>query len=419
MIARQKVEQARECALRLLKAGRNEVERGLELHRDAVVVETYGFGPGGNDPARILAAIRAGASGGELQDIIEDVAMTSYVRRPEKLEEFKELWEASGVTCIMRNTGEEGQEPARIMRRLAHYVYVTDSLKDFLPKALTPADIRLAKRESRHCICLTCNGVPLTQDWFSIAEELRFISLFYQLGCRMMHLTYNRRNMLGDGCGEAANGGLSDFGRQAVAEMNRAGVIVDVAHSGWQTSLEAAKVSKKPVVASHTSCAALQRHIRSKPDEVMRAIAEGGGLVGICAIPAFLGRTGDINALLDHVDYAAKTIGTDFIGIGTDVGVSLSLSEEEKKLDESVAKEFPRANRRSFESLWQKDDPLFSPEWRKPDQTLSLAWTNFPLFTVGLVQRGYKEEDIRKILGGNMLRVMEAVLPEADKNNAD
>ncbi|MFA7160278.1 MAG: dipeptidase, partial [Kiritimatiellia bacterium] len=82
MAAINHIDQARQCALELLKPTEKDKQRGLELHRDAIVVETYGFGPGGNDPARILAAIRAGASGGELQDIIEDVAMTSYVRRP-------------------------------------------------------------------------------------------------------------------------------------------------------------------------------------------------------------------------------------------------------------------------------------------------------------------------------------------------
>ena len=78
--------------------------------------------------------------------------------------------------------------------------------------------------------------------------------VFFQLGIRMMHVTYNRRNLLGDGCAEPANGGLSDLGRAAIAEMNRVGVIVDVAHSGWRTSLEAAKASQKPMVASHTVC---------------------------------------------------------------------------------------------------------------------------------------------------------------------
>jgi membrane dipeptidase len=96
-------------------------------------------------------------------------------------------------------------------------------LKPFLTKATTPNDIDLVKKDGRHCLYLTGNGVPLPQDWISVEEELRTIRVFFQLGIRMMHVTYQRRNMLGDGCAEIANGGLSDFGRQAIAEMNRQG----------------------------------------------------------------------------------------------------------------------------------------------------------------------------------------------------
>src|SRR5690606_35830290 len=155
-------------------------------------------------------------------------------------------------------------------------------------RATLPEDIEAAKSAGAHCLYLTGNGVPLAQSWNNVDEELGFVRLFFQLGIRMMHVTYNRRNMLGDGCAETANGGLSDFGRAAMAEMNRVGVIVDVAHSGWQTSLESAKVSKKPMVASHTTCNALNHHIRAKPDEVIRAICDTGGLIGLCWIPQFL-----------------------------------------------------------------------------------------------------------------------------------
>jgi membrane dipeptidase len=200
--------------------------------------------------------------------------------------------------------------------------------------------------------------------------------------------------------------------------MNRIGIIVDVAHSGWRTSLEAARVSGKPIVASHTVCAALNRHIRSKPDEVIRAIVDGGGVIGICAVPAFLGRNGDINALLDHIDYMAKTFGPDCVAIGTDVCENLSPSRPDNELSAQLTGEYPKS-RRSFESLWPPDDPLFSPDWNKKEQLLSLAWGNFPLFTVGLVQRGYSDADIQKILGGNMLRVFDAVLPDTEKNIAN
>ncbi len=148
--------------------------------------------------------------------------------------------------------------------------------------------------------------MPIPQDWNSVEEELRDIRIFFQLGIRIMHLTYNRRNMIGDGCAEPANAGLSDFGRAVVAQMNHVGVIVDVAHAGWQTSLEAAQVSKRPMVSSHSGCCALNRHYRCKPDEVIGAIADTGGYIGICCIPAFLGGSGDISSVLDHIDYVIK-----------------------------------------------------------------------------------------------------------------
>ena len=115
------------------------------------------------------------------------------------------------------------------------------------------------------------------------------LKIFYQLGIRMMHLTYNRRNMIGDGCAEESNAGLSDFGRAVVKEMNRLGIIVDVAHSGEKTSLEAARLSDRPVVASHSGARALNDHFRCKSDELIKAICDTGGYIGVCCIRA-LGR---------------------------------------------------------------------------------------------------------------------------------
>ena len=213
-----------------------------------------------------------------------------------------------------------------------------------------------------------------------------------------MHLTYNRRNMIGDGCAEKANGGLSDFGRTVIAEMNRVGVIADCAHSGWQTSLEAAQVSTRPMVASHSTCGGIYPHIRSKPDEIIKAIADTGGYIGICCIPRFLRGDGDINAFLDHIDYVVKKFGADHVAIGTDVAYSSqNTGEENRKVTTR-----PRQRTR-FASLWPADDYKTTAA-----ATQSLAWTNWPLFTVGLVQRGHSDEVIQKIIGGNVLRVARA-----------
>jgi membrane dipeptidase len=250
------------------------------------------------------------------------------------------------------------------------------------------------------------NGVPLSQDWVSVQEELRYIRIFFQLGVRIMHLTYNRRNMIGDGCAEPSNAGLSDFGREVVREMNRVGVIVDVAHAGWQTSLEAAKASEKPMVASHSGCCAVNAHIRCKPDDVIRAIVDSGGYVGICCIPAFLGRGGDIHALLDHVDHVAQTFGTNHVTIGTDTAYTSRHAAAERRKVPQRQRGRPR-----WAYFWPPG--ALGGESEDPGARQSLAWTNWPMFTVGLVQRGYTDEDIRKILGGNMLRVAKAVFPES------
>lgn len=397
------MQQARETALAILKPSARELEHGLRLHAESVVFDAYAFSPrAAIDGEALAAAVEAGASDLELQDLREEMSMTRYVTDPVEQQEYREAWRASGVTCIFQNAGEEGQDPLRLMKRLARFTYATDLLRGFVSKAAVPDDVVEAKRQGRHCLYLTGNGVPLTQQWVSVPDELRYLRVFYQLGIRMMHLTYQRRNMIGDGCGEKSDAGLSDFGRAVIGEMNRVGVIPDCAHSGWRTSLEAAQVSRKPVVASHTTCAALDSHphARSKPDNVIRAVADSGGYVGICCIPRFLRGSGDLAMLLNHIDHAVRKFGVDHVAIGTDIAYSSQNSTAERR---KVPRLRPR--REEFRSLWPADDFRETPSMRE-----SLAWTNWPLYTVGLVQRGYSDEDIRKILGGNVLRVARAAL---------
>jgi len=392
---------AREVALDLLKPSSAELERGLELHAQSVVFDAYGFAPRAAVDGDALAELVAQrCSYLEYKDAREDMSMTRCVSAPAEQAEFLDAWRAAGVTCIFQNAGEEGQGVMMLLKRLSRFTYMTDMMKEFCSKAATPDDVVAAKEAGRNCLYLTGNGIPLTEQWESVQGELRYLRVFFELGIRMMHLTYNRRNMIGDGCAEKANGGLSDFGRTVIAEMNRVGVIADCAHSGWQTSLEAAQVSTKPMVASHSTCGGIFPHIRSKPDEVIKAIADTGGYIGICCIPRFLRGTGDINAFLDHIDYVVKKFGADHVAIGTDVAYSSqNTGEENRKVGTA-----PRQRTR-FASLWPADDYKTTPS-----ATQSLAWTNWPLFTVGLVQRGHSDEVIQKIIGGNVMRVARAAL---------
>ncbi|HZO54234.1 MAG TPA: membrane dipeptidase [Bryobacteraceae bacterium] len=394
------IQASRDAALAVLKPSVKQLEHGLELHAQSLVVESYGFSPrSAIDGAAMRKAIEAGAGKQELDDLHTEFLLSRVANDPTQREEYLTAWKASGVTCVLQNAGEESSTPLRILKRLAYITHLTDMLRGHVARAAVPDDIEAAKKQDRHCLYLTGNGVPLAEEWNSVPEELAYVRLFFQLGIRMMHLTYNRRNVLGDGCAEPANGGLSDLGRAAIAEMNRVGIIVDVAHSGWQTSLEAAKASSKPMVASHSGAVEVHRHIRSKPDEVIRAIADTGGYVGVYSVMSFLGRSGDLNAMLDHIEYLVKRFGAQHVAIGTDLAyIPMSAAAEYKKMD-------PRPKARpSYEALW----PPGALDNRSHP---SLAWTNWPMFTVGMVQRGIPDAAIQQILGGNVMRVARAVWP--------
>ena len=402
----EQIKKAREVARGILQPRAADLERGLALHRESVVVESYGLGlMAPVDGTRMAAAIAAGASGLELQDMGEDMRMSRWAEVPELREEFEAAWRAAGVTCTYQNAGEEGNDPLRLIKRLARHTYVTDMLPQLMARVVRPADIEAAKAAGKICRYMTGNGIPLAGDQNNVAEELRYIRVFFQLGVRMMHLTYNRRNPIGDGCAEPADAGLSEFGREVVREMNRVGVMIDIAHTGRQTSLDAVEASERPVVVSHSCAHRLNAHIRCKDDELIRKVVAGGGTMGITNIPAFLGGRGDISAMLDHIDYVASTFGVDHVTIGTDRSYQ---SEQTAREQAKVAR--TGAARVRWEALWPKGDPVQAPEWKQDYQVQSLAWTNWPMLTVGLVQRGYADADIRKIIGGNILRVSEEVL---------
>ena len=396
----QKIREARDAALAVLKPSDKVLEHGLELHAKTLVVESYGFSPrSAIDGDAMRRAIEEGANDLELEDLHTEMLLARVADDPSQQQEYLDAWNASGVTCILQNAGEEGTAPLRLLKRLAYFTYLTDTLRDHVTRAVIPADIELAKKQGKRCLYLSGNGVPLAQEWNSVAQELSYIRLFFQLGIRMMHLTYNRRNVLADGCAEPANAGISDLGRAAIAEMNRVGVIVDVAHSGWRTSLEAAKASSKPVVASHSGAVEVYRHIRSKPDDVIRAIVDSGGYIGVYSVASFLGRSGDLNAMLDHIEHLVKRYGADHVAIGTDLAYIPRRAEVEYRKMGRRPKARPR-----YESFW----PPGAMDSRSHP---SLAWTNWPMFTVGMVQRGISDTDIQKILGGNVMRVARAVFP--------
>ena len=396
----------RNLALQNLAPSEKELQHGLELHKDAFVFDAYGFMPlaGGKCP-RLDQLIREHAGRDEILLAYEEFMMNGgYESDPALQKKLAEVWEYAGVDCVFQNSGEEGNSVTGLLKRLSFYTYITDLLPDLYERAVFPHQLPGIKERNHKALYMTTNGVPVPEHLVSPDEALSHIGVFAKLGVRMMHLTYNRRNLIGDGCAEKSNAGLSDFGRMVIEEMNRTKVIPDVAHSGLQTSYDAAKISRKPVVASHTVAGKLSTHYRSKSDEVIEEIKKSGGYVGICAYPAFLQNSLDLNTFLDHIEYVAKKFGVDHVAIGTDHGTCIKPWEPEE------ASLPPR--RPIWEQYWQDREKDLSCEGLTAEHMNMLAWTNWPLFTVGLVKRGFTDEEIRKIIGGNVLRVCQETMEE-------
>jgi len=237
---------------------------------------------------------------------------------------------------------------------------------DYFLRVDGPNDLALARREDKIGIIL---GM---QD----ANHLRCVDdvdLFYGMGQRLTQLTYNSNNRLGDGCQVSHDKGLTEFGAEVVARMNSIGMAIDVSHCGQRTSLDAISASKKPVLITHSNCRALAPGApRCKPDEVIRAAARSGGVLGITAVRHFV-RDRDpvtLEDVLDHFDHAVKLVGVEHVGIGSDFD-----------LDAHPTYDIPGLNNanRIFE------------------------------LTEGLFRRGYTSAHVALMLGGNFQRTLHQI----------
>ena len=229
-----------------------------------------------------------------------------------------EVWRRSGVKAIQVTLGGLEIDPSGwdgYIRDLAWYLRA-EQCGDFLRLCRTADELEAAASDS-------VLGVLLgTQDAAWADRKFDRIDTLYRAGVRVVQLTYNQRNLIGDGCSEPANAGLSRFGTAFVKHLGQLGVIVDVSHSGERTSLDAIDVATRPTAVTHAACRALHDHPRAKSDDVLHAIRDADGFFGVVAIPHFL--TDDPHASVDHiirhVDHAANTVGIERVGIATDWG---------------------------------------------------------------------------------------------------
>ena len=255
--------------------------------------------------------------------------------------------------------------------------------------ATTTEDILRAKREGRIAFVISLEGAAM------IENELDRLDILYGLGVRCMGIAYSEGNALGAGLKEPRDGGLTTFGRQAVKRMNKLGIAIDVSHSGDQTALDTIEVSDKPIFITHAGARALWDSRRLKPDDVIRACAEKGGVIGIEAAPHTTitqknPRHG-IDSFMEHFEYCAELVGIDHVAFGPDalfgdhVGLHVALTEALSIGASRGQLEYPRVE-------WV--DGLENPAEAFPN---IIRW---------MVKHGYSDGDIAKAAGGNIMRVL-------------
>ncbi|MCF7222132.1 dipeptidase [Marilutibacter chinensis] len=234
-----------------------------------------------------------------------------------------------------------------------------------------------------------------------LGEDLERIPMFRELGVRVIQLTHNRRNLVGDGCMEPGNAGLSNYGREVVERLNAERIVVDLAHGSQRTIREGIEASKAPVLISHTGCRALADLPRNTTDEELRAMADRGGVAGIIFWPYL--RTDTQPMAIDvvrHIEHAIDVCGEDHVGIGTDIPVA---PVERTPQFEHDNREFMRGMKE--DGIFAKDRPdelyTFIPDLNTADRFDTLAAL--------LSRRGHSDARIAKILGGNFARVMREV----------
>jgi membrane dipeptidase len=256
-----------------------------------------------------------------------------------------------------------------------------------LIKVRTVADLYEAKSSGRIGI------IYGFQNAVAIGADLTRIETFARLGVRVIQLTYNQANHIGDGSMAPENRGLTPFGRQVVEGLNASQIMVDLSHSGEQTCLEATRISAQPVSINHTGCRALTDLPRNKTDEELRLVASRGGFVGIYFMP-FLSLSGHARAadVVDHIEHAVNVCGADHVGIGTDG--SITSIDDLDGYRASLAEHVALRQAAGVGAAGERSDTLpFVIDLRGADQFYELIRL--------LAARGYREDLIEKILGRN------------------
>jgi membrane dipeptidase len=306
--------------------------------------------------------------------------------------EYIEWYRAGGVTALAPTIAST--ENAQIaLTRLATWHRLLRERQDLLLVRRTQ-DIALARQSGRMGIYFHFQGTD------PIENNLDLIDLYKTLGVGMVQLSYNVKNRVGDGCEERTDAGLSRFGIRLIERLNKTRVIVDCSHTGLRTSMDAIEHSAAPVVLSHSNAASVHATARNASNELIDAIAKSGGVIGAVGFPAMIGASTapSLDDFVAHIDAIVERVGIDHIGLGLDyyIGQAGITSDEEASA---------LYRRMVTSGTWHSaypPPPHHYPAGIETPKTL-------PALTSRLLQKGYNENEVRKILGENWLRVMRQV----------
>jgi membrane dipeptidase len=371
-------------------------QRAMRLHKESIVVDTLAW-PGVALSSEFTPSIFEGAdelvkTGSPLSVILKELERMHADDLIAGRSDIEREWtELSGVDVLHMTASFPLASFEDTLANMALWQRKFDSL-EYLVKATSFKDIEQAKAQGKRAIVMGF------QDSEYFGRDLDRLRLFYDLGIRIIQLTYNVRNLIGSGCTERADGGLSLFGIEVVKRMNQLGIIVDLSHCGYQTTMDGIEVSTSPVAVTHSFSRKLFDHDRGKTDEQIQALAAKHGYFGVVTVPFFLSdlsqNEATLNDVLDHIEHVAGIMGIDKVGIGTD-NPGPPLEPLVTKLRElSVAMGFRKEHQVIPDAVLQgyKD----RREW--------------PNITRALVSRGYTDVEIKGILGGNFLRLFKEVV---------
>ncbi|MGB3046522.1 dipeptidase, partial [Dokdonella sp.] len=301
---------------------------------------------------------------------------------------------ASGLTAVnltVSGVGSYARDADETIRNIAYWNAQIAAHPEHLLQVRSAADLAMAKQSGRLGL------VYGFQDATPLGEDLERVALYDDLGVRVFQLTYNRRNLIGDGCLEPGNAGLSALGRTLVERLNERHLLIDLSHAGERTTREAIARSAKPVAISHSGCAALAALPRNKTDTELRELADKDGVVGIYLMP-FLRTQGQPTAedLVAHIEHALQVCGEDHVGIGSDGTISpIDFNDAFKR---KHAADVADRRKRGISAPGEDANVYtFLPDLNTADRLATLAAL--------LARRGHSDARIGKIIGGNFARL--------------